>query len=80
MSLNTSSKSESKETRETPNKGQLILDATCTPADINYPNDLELLNQARVKTEKIIDTLYKPLKVKLHKKQKIIEKSLEKIT
>jgi hypothetical protein len=40
------------------------------PADINYPNDLSLLNQARVKIEKIIDTLYEPLKVNLDKKPK----------
>jgi uncharacterized membrane protein YgaE (UPF0421/DUF939 family) len=32
--------------------------------------DLGLLNQARVKTEKIIDTLYEPLKGKLKKKPK----------
>jgi uncharacterized membrane protein YgaE (UPF0421/DUF939 family) len=31
---------------------------------------LGLLNQARVKTEKIIDTLYEPLKGKLEKKPK----------
>jgi hypothetical protein len=31
---------------------------------------LGLLNQARVKTEKIIDTLYKPLKIQLDKKPK----------
>jgi len=40
------------------NKGQLILDATCAPADIRYPTDLGLLNEAREKTEKIIDKLY----------------------
>lgn len=40
------------------NKGQLILDATCAPADIRYPTDLGLLNDARVKTEQIIDKLY----------------------
>ncbi len=44
------------------------------PADINYPNDLGLLNQARVKTEKIIDTLYEPLKVELDKKPKTYRK------
>lgn len=65
-----SSETSSVETREPKNRGQLILDATCAPADINYPNDLGLLNQARVKTEKIIDTLYEPLKVKLDKKPK----------
>lgn len=35
-----------------------MLDATCAPADIRYPTDLSLLNEAREKTEKIIDTLY----------------------
>jgi hypothetical protein len=29
---------------------------------IHYPSDLGLLNQARIKTEKIIDILYEPLK------------------
>ncbi len=58
------------ETPEQPNKGKLILDATCAPADITYPNDLGLLNQARIKTEKIIDILYKPLKEQIEKKPK----------
>lgn len=40
------------------NKGKLLLDATCAPADIWYPTDLHLLNEAREKTEKMIDTLY----------------------
>lgn len=40
------------------NKGKLLLDATCAPADIRYPTDLSLLNEAREKTEKTIDTLY----------------------
>ena len=31
------------------NKGHLIVDATVAPADIKYPADLDLLNQARVK-------------------------------
>lgn len=46
------------------NKGTLILDATCAPADIRYPTDLSLLNEARVKLEEIIDTLHKPLRGK----------------
>lgn len=37
------------------NKGRLIVDATCAPADIAYPTDIGLLNEAREKTEKIID-------------------------
>jgi transposase, IS5 family len=44
------------------NKGKLILDATCAPADIRYPTDISLLNEAREKLEAIIDTLYQPLK------------------
>jgi IS5 family transposase len=41
-----------------PPKGQLLLDATCVPADIKYPTDLNLLNDAREKTEEIIDRMY----------------------
>lgn len=41
------------------NKGKLVLDATCVPADITYPTDLKLLNTAREKSEEIIDTLHK---------------------
>jgi IS5 family transposase len=40
------------------NKGKLLLEATCAPVDIRYPTDLSLLNEAREKTEQIIDTLY----------------------
>jgi len=39
-------------------KGKLIVDATCTPADIKYPTDLNLLNEAREKTEVIIDRMH----------------------
>ena len=38
--------------------GKLLVDATCTPADIKYPTDLGLLNEAREKTERIIDDLH----------------------
>ncbi|HWQ40746.1 MAG TPA: IS5 family transposase [Desulfosporosinus sp.] len=41
-----------------PNQGTLILDATCTPADLHYPTDLGLLNEAREKLDQIIDTLH----------------------
>ena len=40
------------------NHGKLLIDATCTPADITYPTDLKLLNEAREKTEHIIDQLH----------------------
>ena len=42
------------------NSGKLIGDATCAPADITYPTDLKLLNEAREKTEEIIDTMHAP--------------------
>jgi hypothetical protein len=41
------------------NQGQLLVDATCAPADITYPTDLKLLNKAREKSEQIIDDLHK---------------------
>ena len=40
------------------NGGKLIVDATCAPADVAYPTDLNLLNDGRKKTEAIIDTLH----------------------
>lgn len=48
---------------DNPKKGKLILDATCAPADIRYPTDISLLNEAREKTEQIIDTLSIRLKL-----------------
>ena len=41
------------------NQGQLLVDASCAPADITYPTDLKLLNKAREKSEWIIDELHK---------------------
>ena len=49
------------------NKGKLLIDATCAPADITFPTDLKLLNKAREKTEQIIDILHKPHKGKKKK-------------
>lgn len=40
---------------EKPNRGTLIIDATCAPADIAYPTDLELCDKARKWTEVILD-------------------------
>jgi len=45
-----------------PNKGTMLLDATCYPADIKYPTDIGLLNHARELTEKTIDELHEQLK------------------
>ena len=44
---------------EVKNSGTLVIDATCAPADIAYPTDLELCDKARRWTEKIIDCLFK---------------------
>ena len=41
-----------------PNSGKLVLDATCAPADIRYPSDLSLLNEARENTESMIEALW----------------------
>jgi transposase, IS5 family len=56
------------EKREPPNQGKLILDATCAPADIAYPTDLNLLNLAREQTERIIDILHDTAREKIKKK------------
>ena len=61
---------EEEEISEKKNQGKLILDATCAPADISYPHDLGILNQAREQTEEIIDSLYEPIKDKFPKKPK----------
>lgn len=39
-------------------KGELKIDATVADQQIRYPNDLSLINEARLKTEKIIDQLF----------------------
>ena len=41
------------------NVGTAILDATCSPSNIKYPQDFELLNTAREKLEQIIDRMQK---------------------
>jgi hypothetical protein len=42
------------------NRGTLIVDATCAPSQIKYPQDTELLNEARENTEQIIAQLHDP--------------------
>ena len=39
------------------NHGSLLLDATCCPSDIAYPQDIQLLNEAREKAEQTVDEL-----------------------
>jgi len=61
-----------------PHQGKLILDATCTPADVHYPTDLWLLNESREKLETVIDTLHAPL-IGKQKNQEITEMKLEEV-
>ena len=42
-----------------PPSGTMILDATCTPADISFPTDVSLLSESREISETLIDTLWK---------------------
>ena len=51
---------------ESENSGTIILDATCAPQNISYPQDVNLLNEARENLEALIDGIccdynyYKP--------------------
>jgi IS5 family transposase len=47
-------------TEESKRQGALILDASVAPQDIKFPTDLDLLNDAREHTERIIDELWRP--------------------
>lgn len=42
------------------NRGTMIVDATCAPSNIRYPQDVSLLNEARGNTEKLLDELHDP--------------------
>lgn len=57
----------SRDSKQPDNKGKLLMDATCVPADITYPTDLKLLNDAREKTEEVIDVLHTNRKNKAKK-------------
>ena len=50
----TSGNSDDNDVSENINKGTLTLDATCAPANIRYPQDISLLNEAREKLETMI--------------------------
>jgi len=53
----TDSSGEAGDDRET-HKGKLLVDATACPQEIAYPTDLKLLNDAREKSEFLIDLLH----------------------
>ena len=63
---NTNTENDKQSACEPENEGTLILDATCAPQNIAYPQDINLLNEAREKLESIIDEIcdeynfYKP--------------------
>ena len=44
-------------------EGSLIVDATACPQDIAYPTDLNLLNDAREQSEKLVDLLFSKVKL-----------------
>lgn len=46
--------------QDSGNGGTMIIDATCAPSNIRYPQDTSLLNEARESAEKIIDALHTP--------------------
>ena len=41
-------------------RGAMIVDATCAPSDIRYPQDVSLLNEARENAGKLLDVLHAP--------------------
>lgn len=61
-----------------PNKGKLKLDATVADQYITYPNDLGLLNDAREKTEAMIDTLFDLLRQQMPVKPRTYRKEARK--
>lgn len=42
------------------NSGTLIVDATCAPSQIRYPQDVSLVNEARENAERLLDELHDP--------------------
>lgn len=76
---NSSGKSEDAESKP-DNQGKVILDATCTPADIHHPTDIWLLNEAREHLEEIIDTLHTPLAGKGKKAERLSQQGKESIS
>lgn len=42
------------------NSGTMIVDATCAPSNIRYPQDVFLLNEARENAETLLDVLHNP--------------------
>ena len=58
LSENQKDSSDDNDDSDNGNSGTLIVDATCAPANIKYPQDVSLLNQARESSEELIDSLH----------------------
>ena len=50
---------------EAGNQGTLAIDATCAPANIRYPQDISLLNEAREKLERMVYRMCKSYSLQL---------------
>lgn len=70
--------SKKSEERAGENRGQLLVDATVAPADVKYPTDVDLLNQARKTTELTVDILHASLKGTGRKKANTYRKKARK--
>ena len=62
------------------NGGTMIIDATCAPSNIRYPQDTSLLNEARESAEAIIDILHTPGETKPRTYRKQAHKEYMKFT
>jgi len=71
-------KTKKDESETLENKGQLKIDATVAPQYIKYPTDWDLLNQARLITQGIIDDLYDPLRAELKVKPRTYRRMADK--
>jgi hypothetical protein len=61
-------KKDSDATNESPNRGKLIIDATCAPADPPLSDRLRTIKLCPSSHKKNIDILYKHIKAKFPKK------------
>ncbi len=75
ISSSGASKGEGTQKEQRLNQGKLLLDATCAPADIAYPTDLRLLNEAREKLEGMINALHTPFRGQQRKPRTYREKA-----
>lgn len=55
---------------DSENKGTMMMDATCAPANIRYPQDVSLLNEAREKLETILYRFHKAYVLPLPRRYK----------